>query len=624
MAVGPLQSGATDDTSSGDSRNLLSLPASKTKLWGMDTHSFMNYALVYLGVAVVAVPIFQRLGLGSVLGYLAGGWLIGPWGLKVITDPARIMGFAELGVVFLLFLIGLELSPRRLWVMRKAVFGLGSAQVGFTTLVIGAIAWACGLSMTSSLIIGAALSLSSTAFALQIMGEKKQLNTPFGRKAFGILLFQDLAAIPLLAIIPLLAPTVSVDSGSGWMGFVKVFGTLAILVAAGPYVLHQIFRLVAKANMREIFTAAGLLLILGIALVMETIGVSMALGSFLAGLLVAESEHRHELEADIEPFKGLLLGLFFISVGTSVDYGLAIAQPLKVLTLVAALLVIKAGVLFAIGRLSGLKNQPSRCLALTIPQGGEFAFVVFGVAVSSQLLEKSVSDILTLVVTVSMAVTPILIAISERWGSVLFKKEKAPFDQIKDESNPVVIAGLGRFGQITSRVLRVRNIGFTALDADQNQVDVLRRFGNKVYYGDVTRLELLHAAGVDKAKIFVLAIDQIEASLKCAELLRQHFPHVKIYARARNRQHAYDLMAMGVTHVHREVFGTSLDMTHDVLVGLGFSRDDADHTMTRFRKHDEEMLSKQFEVRNDEKSLIQFSKQYAQQLADLFQSDKPI
>ncbi|HVK61052.1 MAG TPA: monovalent cation:proton antiporter-2 (CPA2) family protein [Bdellovibrionales bacterium] len=585
------------------------------------SYAFIDVALLYLGSAVVCVALFRKWGLGSILGYLAAGWLIGPWGTGAISNPESTLHFAELGVVLLLFVIGLELSPALLWRMRRIVFGLGILQVAATTGIIAGLLMLFGFAGLPSFIVGACLSLSSTAFAMQILGEKNLLNTTFGRSSFGILLFQDLAAIPLIAIVPLLASVG--DKEPDWSKGALTFGIVVVLVVVGRFILPPIFRRIAKAKTREIFTAAALLLVLGIAMLMQKLGLSMALGSFLAGLLLSESEFRHELEADIEPFKGLLLGLFFISVGMSVNYGLLLDRPLEIFGATLALIVIKAFVIYWIGRMSGLKTLDSRSMATSLSQGGEFGFVVLTSAVAAHALESDLASILTVVITLSMAATPLLFEFNEKYLSRFLNRSKATFDTVYENGNPVIIAGFGRFGQIVGRILRVRKIGFTALEHDQEQVNVLRKFGSKVYFGDASRLELLEAAGARTAQYFVLAIDDVQTSIKAATLVRQHFPHLKIIARARNRAHAYELLALGVTSIHRETLPASLEATAELLRDLGFERNDVKDTIRKFREHDERVLLEQFTVRHDEKELINYSKKYAQQLSELFASDSP-
>ena len=511
--------------------------------------SLLAQTAIFLAAAVVAVPISKRLGLGAVLGYLAAGAVIGPWALRLIGDVEAILHFAEFGVVLLLFIIGLELQPGRLWVMRKAVFGLGGAQVGATAVLIGSAGALFGLPLAAAVVAGLALALSSTAFALQLLAEKNQLTTRHGRTAFSILLFQDIAAIPILALVPLLGAQAGEEltAGESLIGVLRVVAVLGVTVVGGHHLLRHVFRMVARAGIHEVFTATALLTVVGMALLMDSLGLSMALGAFLAGVLLADSEFRHELEADIEPFKGLLLGLFFIAVGMSVNFGLLVAQPLLILALVVGLVALKALVLFLLGRASGLNAAAAGNLAIAISQGGEFAFVILGVALGARVLEPALAELLILVVILSMVVTPLLFALNERapWARRKGAAEP-PYDTPAGDENQVIIAGFGRFGQIVARILRAKRIGFTALEASQKQVDFVKKYGNKIYYGDPARLDLLRAAKADQAKILVLAIDDVESSLKTAELVRKHFPHLKIYARARNRRHVHQLMDLGV------------------------------------------------------------------------------
>lgn len=574
---------------------------------------------------MIAVPLFKKFGLASVLGYLAAGSLLGPSGLKLINDVKSTMGFAELGVVLLLFIIGLELKPSRLWVLRKSVFGLGGAQVILTAIPLGIVAGLSGQNFLASTIIALSLAFSSTAFALQILSEKKQLATHAGRSAFSILLFQDLAAIPLLALIPLLGVTeIQTTSGTNvWLAVGKVILAMGGMVIVGRYLLRPAFRTIAQAKTSEIFTAATLLLIVAVGLLMETLGLSMALGSFLAGVLLADSEYRHELEADIEPFKGLLLGLFFMTVGMSVDYSLLVDQPLLVLGLVLGLLSLKMSVNYLLGRMIGKLNDPSaRQLAMIIPQGGEFAFVIFAAAVTFKILNPEVTALLVVVVTLSMALTPFLVNMNEKVLDPKLSKNKSVYDKIENEDNQVIIAGFGRFGQIVGRTLRVLGVGFTALEADADQVEVLRKFGSKVYYGDATKHELLKAAGAEKARLFILAIDNVPDSVKTAQLVKKHFPHLKILARARNRAHVFDLMDSGVDHIWRETLGSSLELTEELLHQLGISEDQSRSFLRQFRDADEKMLLEQHKVHKDQEKLIDVSKRAAEQLIKVLQTDQ--
>lgn len=585
----------------------------------------LKEVVILLAVAVVAVPLSRRLGLGAVLGYLLAGMAVGPWGAGLIGEVENIRSFAELGVIFLLFIIGLELQPSRLWVLRRWVFGLGSAQVAATTLALAAVGWgALGLPVPAALVAGLGLSLSSTAFVLQLLAEKGELTSRHGRSAFAVLLFQDLVVIPVLALMPLFAPgtQAQLDSALVLRGL-GVVAALAAVVAGGRYLLRPFFRLVAATGNQEVFAAAGLLVVIGTALLMEALGLSMSLGAFLAGVLLADSEYRHELEARIEPFEGLLLGLFFMSVGMGVNLGLLMDSPFRLVGLAAALMTVKAVVLMGLGRLSGHQGASTASLGLYLSQGGEFAFVLFAVAVGDGLMEPVLSERLIVVVTLSMALTPLLVTFG-RWAMARWSRdEPAPeFDALEDVEAPrVIIAGFGRFGQIVARILRLRKIRFTALEANPTQVDFVRRYGNKIYYGDASKLDLLRAAKADRAAVFVLAIDDVETSIRTAEMVRRHFPHLAIYARARNRFHAYKLMDIGVTLLLRETYLSSLDLARSVLTGLGESEADAQAAVDMFRAHDEATLLAQHAVYRDEAQLVQTSKEAAKELEGLFEAD---
>lgn len=587
----------------------------------METHAFLTSLLAFLGAAVVAVPFFSRLGFGTVLGYLVAGSLLGPWGLGLIRDVKSIMGFAEFGVVLLLFVIGLELKPSRLWVMRKAVFGMGGAQVVATTALLAAVLYWLGHSLPASVVAGLGLSLSSTAFALQILSEKNQLNTAYGRATFAILLFQDMAVIPLLALVPLLGSQTRDVASFSPLPVARVILVIAIIMVGGRYLLRPLFRAVASAKSREVFTGTALLIVVGTGVLMETVGMSMALGTFLAGVLLADSEYRHQLEADIEPFKGLLLGLFFMAVGMSVDYGLILKQPLLLLAIVLGFMLVKYAIVYGIGRAFSFSDEAAKNMAIVLPQGGEFAFVLFGVAVRAKVMDSSLADLLIVAVTLSMGLTPLIFALNEKFRCPRMK-QKEPYDNIPQEHHPVIIAGFGRVGQIVGRILRVQNIGFTALEHDSEQVELIRRFGNEIFYGDASRLDLLEVAGAKHAKVLVLAIDDVESSLKTARAAREHFPHLKIYARARNRQHVYELMTVGAHVINRETFASSLELSEALLVELGMSEEKANNTILKFRGHDERVLIEQQKLYGDEVKLVNYSKQAAAQLVNLFRTDK--
>ncbi len=583
--------------------------------------TLLHETAIFLGAAIIAVPLFRQLGFGSVLGYLAAGMVIGPWGLGLISGVDSILHFAELGVVLLLFIIGLELQPSRLWVLRKSIFGLGAAQVIVTGALLALCGYALGLSIETSVIVGLGLAMSSTAFVLQMLAEKKQLTATHGRSAFAILLFQDLAVIPLLALIPLLGVSNAAPLGTGVLVQTgKVVLVLIAIVVGGRFLLRHVFRVIARSGSQEIFTATALLVVIGASLLMELVGLSMALGAFLAGVLLADSEYRHELEANIEPFKGLLLGLFFIAVGMSANVGLIISGPLQVLALVAGLLFAKFAVLFVLGKLFGHSNESARNLAVVLPQGGEFAFVLLSAAAIHQVLERDLADLLIVVVTLTMAATPLLFAFNE---SVLrrWRHPTVEFDKVEGSDHQVIIAGFGRVGQIVGRILRVKKIPFTALEPSSSQVDFVRRFGNKIYYGDPSRLDLLRAAHADRAKVFVLTTEDIVSSIRTAETVRKHFPHLEIYARAHNRRHAHLLMDIGVKYLIRETFLSSLEMAEHILRGLGKSEEEAKNTVQIFKWHDDATLIKQHAIHHDESKLIQSAKEAASELEELFESD---
>ncbi|GHG79450.1 monovalent cation:proton antiporter-2 (CPA2) family protein [Comamonas sp. JC664] len=586
--------------------------------------SFLQQALVFLAAAVVAVPLSRKLGLGSVLGYLAAGAAIGPWGLRLIGDVEHIFHVAELGVVLLLFVIGLELEPRRLWALRRSVFGLGGAQVLLTGLLLAGVGLLLGLPRGAAIITGFGLSLSSTAFALQLLAERNQLTTAAGQLAFGILLFQDLAVVPLLALMPLLGDGAAPSPGPVWLLLLKDVGVLAAVVLAGRYLVRPVFRAVAATHSQELFTATALLVVVGTASLVNAVGLSMALGAFLAGVLLADSEYRHELEADLEPFKGLLMGLFFITVGMSVNLSLILQKPLVVLALVLGLVALKGAVLYGLGRVALKQRAPALDLAVVISQGGEFAFVLFSLATGQHVMERALSELLVVVVGLSMATTPLLYALHERWVRPRLQpaSAKREYDVAPTEDNPVIIAGFGRVGQIVGRLLRAKRIGFTAIDASPEQIDFMKRFGSQVFYGDASRLDLLRAARAEKARVFVLAIDDIEASLRTARAVKEHFPHLVLFARARNRVHAYQLLDMGIDRVTRETFLDSLEMGTEVLQELGLTYSESRRAHERMREHDEHLLRETARFHRDEKKLVELADKARKELESLFEQDE--
>ena len=581
----------------------------------------LDQVAIFLLVSVLLVPLFQRLKLGAVLGYLAAGMLIGPWGLGVVGAVESTLQFAEFGVVLLLFLIGLELDPARLWTLRHTVFGLGGAQVGATGVVLALVAMAAGLSWQAAFIVGVGCALSSTALVISSLAERGQLMTRHGRESFAVLLFQDLAVIPLLALLPLLAAEPSHD-GAHWIPAAKGIAVIAVVIAGSRLVVRPALKFIASHSSREVFTAAALLLVVGTALIMEKIGLSMSLGAFLAGVLVADSEFRHELEADIEPFKGLLLGLFFIAVGMSANLTLVWSAPLTVFGLALGLMLAKFVVMYAIARAIGAPNETAQRLAVALAQGGEFAFVLFGAAAGLGVLDLATSQLLIMVVTISMLLAPVVFAAHERLIARWIERHGAPeYDAIVGPGNPVIVAGFGRFGQIVARVLRMCGVPFTALEVNYQQVDFVRRYGSTIYFGDASRLDLLKAAKAGEAKLFVLAIDNVEASVKTAALVRRHFPDLTILARARNRVHYFHLRDLGVKLIYRETFPASLEVAHQALLRLGFGVAVAQRAVALFKQHDEAQLEKQRAVHHDEAKLIQTAQEATEQLKELFETD---
>lgn len=582
--------------------------------------TLLQEAVIYLIAALIAVPISKKLGFGSVLGYLAAGIIIGPFGLGFITDAEHILHFAELGVVFLLFVIGLELQPSRLWVLRRMVFGLGSAQVVISAGAISVVGLLFGLALTEAVLVGFILALSSTAFVLQLLAEKKELTTTHGRAAFTILLFQDLAVIPLIAIIPMFGATAS--QGFEFRGFAMAVAIIGGLVIGGHYLLRPVLRIAARTQMPEIFTVTALLVVIGAALLMQAAGMSMVLGAFIAGMLLADSEYRHELEADIAPFKGLLLGLFFIAVGMSVDLGLLVQHPGTIMLIVICLMVVKAAVLFPLARLFGICDmRGASSLAAVLSQGGEFAFVLFAIAARHQIIQSDVIDQLILAVAVSMLLTPVVYLLNQQFVSRMEKDEAPEYDQMEGQHHAVIIAGFGRFGQIVGRLLAIVGRPFTALEIDASQVDVVRRYGNVVHYGDASKLDLLRAAGAEHARLFVLAIDDVEASIKTAQTVTRHFPDLTIVARARNRRHEYHLMDLGIKHIFRETLLSSLAMSEQVLFDLGFEEQEVHRLIATFREKDDQLIREQHAVQHDEEQLIQTARDTARELELLLRSD---
>ncbi|ESJ21766.1 MULTISPECIES: glutathione-regulated potassium-efflux system protein KefC [unclassified Cupriavidus] len=590
----------------------------------MNPHDALRVVLVFLVAAVVAVPLARRFGLGAVLGYLLAGAAIGPWALRVVTDVESILSFSEFGVVLMLFVIGLELAPSKLWALRQTIFGYGALQMAGCALLIGALAAAFGASWQVALVAGLGLALSSTAIALATLGERNLFATPAGKASFGILLFQDIAAIPMIALLPMLTlDGPQPADGQAWIGAVKAVAVIAAVVVGGRYLVRPALRFIARTGMREMFTAFALLLVVGIAAMMEAVGMSMALGTFLAGVLLADSEYRHALEADIEPFKGLLLGLFFMAVGMSIDFGVMAQQPWQVLGLVAAVVGAKVLVLRLLAPRFEIARGQRLLFALLISQAGEFAFVVFGVARAAGLLPADIAALLVLVVALSMVTTPLLLLaydqiVAPRAGKL---RQRAD-DTIEPQDNPVLIAGFGRFGQIVGRLLYAQGIGVTVLDHDPDQIDFLRQFGFKVFYGDATRMDLLEAAGAAKAKILVVAVDGMDESLALIDRVRQRFPHLRIYARARHVSHVYLLKDRGVELFEREMFEGSLMLGRRVLEGLGLDPAEARAAAMKFRRHNIAAIDRFYPHYTDQKTMVSLARQARDELEEMFRQDR--
>ena len=557
----------------------------------MGTTSLTQLA-VFLAVAAIIAPLARRCGMGAALGYIFAGVLIGPYGIGLVFslyEVQTILHIAEFGVVLLLFLIGLELRPRRFWAMRNAVFGVGAAQVFLTAALLTCGGLLLGLEPAIAVFLGIALSLSSTALALQVLDEKGELRARHGRAAFSVLLFQDLAAIPAIAMVPLFAAASLTDSEITMLGAMKLLGALAAIILVGRFVVARLYRLVALTRVREATTASALLTLVLVTMLMDWVGLSAPLGAFIAGALLADSQYRHQIEADIAPFSGLFLGLFFLSIGMALNINLLGERPGDIAALVLGLLAIKIAVLFALGRIYGLDNAGARRLALVVSQGGEFAFVLLTNAVGANVIGDPMSQLVSVVVTLSMVVTPVLLLLDDwLWPRPAIKPSS--FDDMPDAQGHIIIAGFGRFGQIVARILRGRRIPFTALDASVDQIDFVAKYGNKIYYGDATNPAVMEAAQVGHARAIVLAIDDIEDSIKTASFLRSRYPHIPIFARARDRQHVHRLMDLGITHIYRETFYSALRVSGDLLQGLGLPPHEANSLIETFRKHDEKHL----------------------------------
>ncbi|MEW6371362.1 MAG: glutathione-regulated potassium-efflux system protein KefC [Pseudomonadota bacterium] len=586
-------------------------------------HSLLTNALIYLAAAVLAVPLAKRLGLGAVLGYLLAGMAIGPWGFGLIREVEDILHFSEFGVVLLLFLIGLELEPDRLWSLRRQIFGWGTAQVLLVAAALFGAALLVGIGWRVALIAALGLSLSSTAIALATLGERNLMATPAGQAGFALLLFQDIAAIPMIALVPVLGVAAGdAAGGGGWLQAARVGGVIVGLVVGGRYLVRPALRIIAKSGMREIFTAFALLLVIAISLLMQWVGMSMALGAFMAGVLLADSEYRHALETDLEPFKGLLLGLFFIAVGMSVDFGVFLSQPWLILGLVLGFLAIKLAVLFALSFRFGIARGQRWLFAFLLSQGGEFAFVVFGAAATARVFAPETGSILVAVVALSMVSTLLLLLLHDKVLEPRYRgQNRREPDAIDANEGHVIIAGFGRFGQIIGRLLIANRVKLTVLDHDPDQIELLRRFGLKVFYGDATRVDLLHAAGAAKARALVLAIDDIDDSLALADAVRADFPDLPILARARNVTHYYQLMDRGVTVIERETFESALQLGRRVLCQLGYGAYRAREATLKFREHNKASVDAVYPYYKDREQYVSMAKRARDELNEMFARD---
>ena len=584
--------------------------------------AWLTYTFLYLAAAVIAVPISRALGLGTIIGYLVAGMIIGPSGLQLVSNVQDILHFSEFGVVLMLFLIGLELQPSRLWSMRRPIFGVGTAQVLLCTASLFAAGLVFGYDWHLALIAALGLALSSTAIALQSIAERNLMSTTSGKTSFAILLFQDVAAIPILALIPLLAVGHQAAQNDGNV-LMEIGKTLAIIVAVilvGRYLLRPVLRWIAQSESREISTATALLLVVGIAFLMLQIGLSMALGAFLAGVLLADSEFRAELEADIEPFKGLLLGLFFMAVGMSIDFSVILQAPLTMLVLVLLFLLIKSVVIYGLAKLLRMPVQERPLFTLLLAQGGEFAFVVFSAAQAQRILTPQQSSLLIGSVAISMVATPLIVAAMDRWLMPRFanltKGEDVPPELSEQQEATVLIAGFGRYGQIVTRVLLSQGIKAVILDHSVEMLEVAQNFGYRVFYGDATRQDLLRIAGAEKAEVMVIAVDDELQTNQIVRLVQQHFPHLKIVARAKDVAHWYALRDMGVHHVDREVFDSSLQTAEKALELMGYSEEDAQYVVTVFRAHNIELSDKMYEHHHDRETMLAVAKQGREQLVE--------
>lgn len=584
----------------------------------MISEEFLINALYFLAAAVIAVPLFKAIGLGSILGYLAAGILLGPGILGLVREPEAVLHFAEYGVILLLFIIGLELAPQKLWQMRGKIAITGGSQLLLSALLIGAVFLASSVAFPQSLVLGLTLGLSSTAFAIQLMSEEHILASPLGRQGFAILLLQDMAVVPLLILVGLLARGTTEVEAAPW--YYSILAVLAVL-AIGRLGLNRVLGIVARTQNREVMTAASLLIVIGVAVLMDVVGLSMGLGAFLAGILLANSDYRHQLESDIEPFKGILLGLFFIAVGMSIDLRLLLQHPILIPLAALGLVALKTLVIVLILRWQKLRYRECFQLGLMLSQGGEFAFVVLSQSTQLGLLGEELAAQTTLVVSLSMALTaPLVVAQRKLWHC---RSETQPDqDGQWDHQDPeVLIAGFGRFGQVVARMLTAKHIPFTAMDKNPAHVEFVKQFGNKIYFGDMSRLDLLQATGIEQAKVLVVAVDEIDESLRIVDLAQEVNPKLTIVARAVDRFHAYELHRRKVRHVVRETFASSIEAGTEALESLGYTEGQALEVADMFRRHDEALLQRSVEHKDNMDELFQIAKEGRKELQSLFDQD---
>ncbi len=606
----------------------------------MHNQEFFFQALIYLVAAVISVPIAKRMGLGSVLGYLLAGVIIGPFVLKLVgSEAGEVMHFAEFGVVLMLFVIGLELKPSLLWKMRRSIFGLGGLQVLITSIVIAVVALLFNFKLNRAIAIGLILALSSTAIVLQTLSEKGLMKNIAGKSAFSVLLFQDMAVIPILAILPILATMgisksitnseisdiTGVASLSGWLQLLIILGVIAAIIFIGRFVARHIFRFVAETGMHEVFTALALLMVIGTAMIMDAVGLSPALGTFIAGVVLADNEYRHELETTIDPFKGLLLGLFFISVGASINFLLLIENPFQIIGFVLLLIFLKFSVLIILGRIFRLKKGYEFLFAFLLAQSSEFAFVLISFSKQNQLFDKHTAGLLLLVVTLSMVISPLLLIFNDKAISPILARwqNKLEYDEIEEQENPIILAGFGRFGLVIGRILLANNFKVTIIDSNPTNIELLRKYGFKLFFGDISRPSVLEKAGIKNARMLILSMSEHDESLKVAKFVRKKYPEIEILARVKDVFDAFEYFNLNVKNVEREMFNSAAKLGEKALVNLGFTRYEAYRSARTFRHHEDKVVQELYKHwQEDEVHFIQETRRFSEQLSETLQTEK--